>query len=341
MVLGLMAFSSFLVLLICLRRYYRNFHARRRARHNKVYDQLIGAAVNNPDDAKAAKKLVKYRGCTSAFTRSLLMHFRTVQGYRTDQLRLLVENSSLERRIIRATKKGTRGYRMRAVQILSYLQTDVSLKCIRAHLRSKNRYERLTAARALTRRRSMEDCGHIVSSLVASFPRKLDLLTEMLVKFGPDIQPFLEQIAVQSKKKDVIVACLEALVVLAPASTMLDLAHFISDDDNRIRAAAVALSAVSEDVRGSDLLLQGLSDDTIKVKIRSAKIAANLSRPDVAPALYTLTKDPSFWVKYWASRGIWKLGKTGRQMIESIANSNEEGSQMAGEVAREMGAGHV
>jgi len=169
---GLVSLSVFLCSLLSMRRYARNVMDRIRKRHNKIYDQMIGEVLNNPKDEVAREALLKYKGWSSAMTRSVLNYFRTVRGKRANALRALIWNSSLEQRIIAATERGTRGRRMRAVQVLSYLDSDTAFDCIRRHLKSKNRYERLTAARALARQKSFYDCGAVVASLSSAFPKK-------------------------------------------------------------------------------------------------------------------------------------------------------------------------
>ena len=152
----------------------------------------------------------------------MLNFFRTVRGERAAELRALILGTSFEQRIIDATQKGTRGARMRALQVLSYLESERAYACIREHLKSKNRYERLTAARALARQKSYIDCSSVVASLASAFPKKPDLIAEVIANFGPEIQPGLEAIIRTSKRDTVRIACLEALILLSPASTALD-----------------------------------------------------------------------------------------------------------------------
>ena len=339
--IAFLAVSFLLCLLMYLRRFWRNYVDRKRAEHNQIYDDLINQVLSFPGDEQVQKALLSYRGLPSALSRSMLNFFRTVRGAQAQHLSELVSNSVLEKRIINATRKGTRGYRMRALQVLSYLETEQSLNVVRRHLTSRNRYERLTAARALTRRKSYPDFAAIVSSLSTAFPRRTDLLAEVIVNFGPEIQPALEAVFRQSRRARVRVACLAALKRLAPARTSLDLSQLMDDRSDAVRAAAISLSAISNDSGQSDLLLKGLSDDTIAVKISSAKVACAVSRPDTAPLLYQLSQDSSFWVRYWAVRALWNLGRTGQQMVTSIANSSDSGSAMAADVIREMEAAHA
>lgn len=312
-----------------------------RDRHNQTYDALINDVLNHPEDEAKRMALLKYRGFYSALSRSMLNFFRTVRGNRAEHLSNLVSGSVLERRLIKATRKGTRGYRMRALQVLSYLDTEQSLSVVRQHLKSRNRYERLTAARVLTRRKSYRDFSSIVASLSSAFPRRTDLLAEVIVNFGPEIQPALEAVFRRSRRTRVKVACLDGLKRLAPARTSLNLSELMEDNAPKVRAAAVSLSAICEDSGGSDLLLDGLADEATSVKISSAKVACKVSRPDTAPLLYKLSQDSSFWVRYWAVRAMWGLGKTGEQMVASIAGSNDAGSVMATNVIREMEAAHA
>ena len=337
---GLVSFSVGVCVLLSLRRYVRNKTALKRIKHNRIYDQLIGAALNEPNDYERRDAILQFDGMSSAFTRSVLNVFRTVRGSHADALRAIIWNLGLEKKIIDATRKGSRGNRMRAVQVLSYLESEAAFDCIRAHLKSNNRYERLTAARALARRRSLADCSAVVASLASAFPRNTDLISEVLVGFGAGIQPGLEDIVRRSERKIVITACLKALVALSPATTSLDLAELARDPDSRVRASAIWLSTNCTDQSGEDLLAAGLSDNAIAVKIRSAKIACDIARRDLTPQLYQLTKDPSFWVRYWAIRAIWKLGRNGRQMVKSLAQGAEAGSEMAANVALEMEAAH-
>lgn len=337
---GFLVISAALCSYLYVRRHVRNILDRKRRRHNQVYDELIGLVLNDQHDEAAKKNLLRFRGLSSALSRSMLNVFRNVRGGRAAQLCELVSNSELEQRIIRATGNGTRGYRMRALQILSYLESEQSLEVIRGHLKSGNRYERLTAARALTRRKSYSDFSSIVASLAVAFPNRTDLLAEIIVKFGSEIQPALECVFRQSKRTRVRVTCLDALQRLSPARTALNLSELMHDASPAVRAGAVSLSAICADEAQSDLLLCGLADESISVKIASAKVAAKTARPDAAPLLYELSKDPHFWVRYWSMRAMWGLGKTGRQMVNAIATSNEAGRIMASNVASEMEAAH-
>ena len=336
-----LAVSILLCLFLYIRRFRRNYLDRVRARHNHTYDELINRVLSNAGDDEAQNALLRFRGRSTALARSMLNVFRTVRGSRAQYLSELVSGSVLEKRLIKATRKGTRGYRMRALQVLSYLETERSLEVVRRHLQSRNRYERLTAARALTRRKSYKDFASIISSLSAAFPRRTDLLAEVIVNFGPEIQPALEAVFRQSRRTRVRVACLDGLRRLAPANTSLDLSLLMEDPSDAVRDAAISLSAICDDTSQSDLLLKGLADEAIAVKISAAKVASAVSRPDTAPLLYRLSQDPSFWVRYWAVRAMWGLGKTGQQMVASIARSNDDGAAMAANVAREMEAAHA
>ncbi len=334
--------ASFLICLVLyIRRFARNALYRMRQRHNQHFDMLITQVLDYPDDDERRLALLKHRGLPSALARSMLNFFRTIRGARAERLSALISNTVLEQRLIKATRKGTRGYRMRAVQVLSYLETERSLRVVRKHLKSRNRYERLTAARALTRRKSYQDFADIVASLSSAFPRRTDLLAEVIVNFGPEIQTALETVFRQSRRTRVRVACLDALKRLAPARTSLNLSELMEDNAPKVRAAAISLSAICEDASQSDLLLKGLADDAISVKISSAKVASMVSRPDTAPQLYKLSQDSHFWVRYWAVRAMWGLGKTGRQMVTSIAGSDDIGSAMAASVLQEMEAAHA
>ena len=339
--IAFLAVSFLLCAAMYVRRFWRNFVERQRARHNQVYDDLINQVVSHPGDEQAQNALLAYRGLPSALSRAMLNFFRTVRGSQAQYLSDLVSNSALERRMIKATRKGTRGYRMRALQVLSYLETRRSLGVVRKHLKSRNRYERLTAARALTRRKSYPDFAAIVISLSTAFPRRTDLLAEVIVNFGPEIQPALETVFRESRRTRVRVACLAALRHLAPARTSLDLSQLMEDRSDAVRAAAISLSAICDDAGQSDLLMKGLSDEALAVKISSAKVACDVVRPDTAPRLYALSQDPHFWVRYWAVRGLWSLGRTGQQMVAAIANSDDAGSAMASDVMREMEAAHA
>ena len=145
----------------------------------------------------------------------------------------------------------------------------------------------------------------------------------------------------QSRRTRVRVACLSALKRLAPARTSLDLSQLMDDPSAAVRAAAVSLSAICDDAGQSDLLSKGLTDDAIAVKISSAKVACHVSRPDTAPLLFKLSQDSHFWVRYWAVRALWALGKTGQQMVASMASSTEDISEMAANIIREMEAAHA
>ncbi len=270
-------------------------------------------------------------------TEVLLHYFRTLRGKKYERLQKLVSNSELEAHIIKSCREGTRGVRMRAVQTLSYLNTQDSLEVIFSQLESRDKYIRLTAARCLVRRKADFFLNQIIESLSDAFPNRPQILGGILAGFGTGITPALESHIQESNNDVVIAGCLEALIQIMPHETSLDLIGLMDHPSDLVRAAALSLSEVTSHQGGADPLRMGLKDDAMSVKIKAAKLACTHRRADLTSELYKLSSDPELWVRYWALRAIWMTGKSGRQFVDTLRQSNAT----AADVALEMRSGYV
>ena len=128
---------------------------------------------------------------------------------------------------------------------------------------------------------------------------------------------------------------METLVLLKPETSQLDFSNFIKDSDPRVRAAAVALSTVSNGKNHRDLLQDGLVDESRTVKIRSLKVAAAENRPETFGDLYRLMSDPFMWVRYWAMQAALKTGQSGETLMRSLSRQGGNVGDLATDVLKE------
>ncbi len=330
--------------LIIVRRVGLNHRLAERERHKAAFRAALGEHFSRshsaPDDPVLA---ASFPDChVSDMSDVLLHHLRVLRGTQAEQLRQLVTDQGWEQRIARSTKSGTRGARMRALRVLSYLETSESLRLIHEHLDAKQPYVRLTAARALVRRDATMFLGHIVASYSDVFPDQVKGLAELLSGFGAKITDDLEEMAERTDRPVVLAASLEALIMNPPRRVRLDLCALMNHLSDDVRAAACALSCVSEHPGAGDPLRMGLKDDAPKVRLRAAKAACENRESGFVGELYALARDPIFWARYWAFRAIWATGDAGRQFVESCAKREPMAADVSLEMrAADMRAGHV
>jgi len=331
-----LAIAILLCFAIVVRRMWRNRQSAQREKEKQALEIFLASALRK--DRVCDYDLGLAPKCqTSEMARVFLHYFRTLRGKKLECLQKMISGSKWESDLIEGTSKGIRGVRMRCLRTLSYLESQRSLQVIFDNLSSDNKYVRLTAARCLVRRRSLCYLGPIIESLRESFPQDYKLLAGILAKFGTASVGSLESYITRSKDSFVKTACLEALILIMPAKTSLDLAHLMTNEADTVRSAALSLSAIAEHDYTVDPLRLGLKDQAISVKIRAAKMACNVKRSDITADLYKLTNDPVMWVRYWALRAIWTSGQAGQKFVSSLARSQK----MAEKVTLEMRSGYV
>jgi len=272
---------------------------------------------------------------TTIINEILLKYFRMLAGERVNTLRKVIQHLQIEAQIQRATKSGTTGRRMEAMQILSYLNSQSSLQTIHEGLSSPNKYIRLTAARCLTRRNADVFTDDIIYFINSAFPNEERILADILFRFGLKITESLESYVNSDCNDCIKVACLEALGLIMPPSTSLDLDILLEHPEEKIRAAALVLSDVTQSNTKDDILIKALGDTSVKVIIKAAKIAHNTRRIDAISPLYKLTQNPLLWVRYWSIKAIWNTGRQGKKLIETMGRGDDPSAYMAREVALE------
>jgi len=325
--------------LICLgmviRRIFRNRKAKFRDKQRENFQAYI---INQLRADVEAFHDLKMPAChIQDVTDIFLHHFQTLKGQKKNMLQDMIYDSGIEEKIVASTRVGTRGVRMRAVRVLSYLDTQNSLQVIFESLSSDDKYVRLTAMRSLVKRKAVFFLDAIIESCLAAFPADYKLLSGILSNFGNEVIEPLEKMIQTSKDDTLITACLETLVLIMPMQTSVDFERFLKSTSESVRAAALSLSAITKHESRVNPLVLGLTDRFIKVKIRAAKIANSFKRSDLTSELFELTSDPFMWVRYWAFRGIWVSGASGQKLVNSMKATHS----MAENVELEMSSGYV
>lgn len=330
--IALTAFSVATCMYLGLRRMWRNRTRIKAAQTRNRFEAylLTQLSADGPPSGFAYKSRH-----VPAMLGVLLHYFRTLDGAAADRLRTITSHLDLEPYMVRDSQKGTVGRQMAAVQTLSYLQTLSSLSVIHERLIAKNKYVRLTAARCLTRRKAQVYIPDIIHALSAAFPEDSAILTDIVFRFGKPAMPILEGYVETSDNQIVRAACLDALIMMMPPKTGLNLDDLMKSPNAQLRASAVALSQITQHDAKIDLLTAGLQDPAIAVKVRAAKLAMSAKRVDTLTHLYTLTQDPVLWVRYWAMRAIWNCGAQGRKLVSTIGRGDDIPAQMARDVALE------
>lgn len=267
----------------------------------------------------------------------LLSFFRALRGGKAARLRALVARHSLEAGLIDTAARGpTRGSRMRALRVLSFLDTQDSLQAIHARLASPVGYERLVAARALVERGADVFLDAIMDSYAVTFPGRPRELADIVQGFGAGVCDRLEAAVRRNADDTITAAALMALAALQPPRTALDLRALMEHPDALVRASALELWGVSERGQHAGVLDRALADTSTAVKIRAAKVALAHRHTASTPALHCLAEDGHVWVRYWAVRALWAGGAAERQFVDTLARTNATASA----VILEMRAGH-
>jgi len=319
---------------LSLRRIIRNRINNYRLKEQSNFESALNIALKQ--DVNAIHNMDFSLGHTAGITEVLLRYFRMLAGKRVDSLRTVIEHLQIESQIEEATKFGTTGRRMEAMQILSYLNSQSSLLTIHEGLSSSNKYIRLTAARCLTRRKADVFTNDIIYFINSAFPDEDKLLADILFHFGLKITDILESYVNSDCNTCIKAACLQALTLMMPPSTILDIDRLIENPDERIRAAALTLSNVTSHNAKSDILIKALEDKSVKVKIIAAKMAHDKRRTDTISHLYDLTQDSLLWVRYWAVKAIWNTGRQGKKLIETMGRGDAPSARMAREASLEF-----
>ena len=318
------------------RRVARNRHLRRRAMRQAAFRRWLEHRVEA--DPETDRDLCDAPDCGPADAAEAVLHLlRTVGGTRAERLVSLTVECGLEQRLIRATRDGVRGARMCALRVLGYLDTQASLSCIAEWLDSRDSYVRLTAAHAMVRRRSHGHLNDVVRAFLQTFPSNHQGLGALLAGYGRYGTPRIEAMTRRADGPVAITAGLQALALLMPPRTALDLAALAAHADPRVRAAAIALSCVTQHDGPAEPVALGLRDADTGVRISAAKTACELRRADFLPALHDLTRDPSLWVRYWAYRAVGATGGTGTQFLATLSRTDP----LAADVILETESGYV
>ena len=331
---------SFLICLsIVIRRINRNRKAKLRKKQKIKFQNYTVACIRDTSDESSENwNLRDIPKCHIQDVTDIFLHyFQTLKGKKKEILQDMISNSSLETEIVESTKYGTRGMRMRAVRVLSYLNTQNSSQVIFESLSSDDKYVRLTAMRSLVKRKAIFFLDAIIESCLEAFPNDYKLLSGILHNFGNDIIEPLEEHVKNSDNDVLITACLETLILIMPMQTSVNFENLMKSSSDSVRAAALSLSAITKHSEGVNPIVLGLMDNSIQVKIRAAKMTNKLKRADLTSELYNLTSDPVMWVRYWAYRGIWSSGESGQKLVASMTKTNP----MAENVALEMRFGYV
>ena len=334
--LSFLAISILLCFAIVMRRMWKNKRNAQKEKEKTNLQTFLALALKQDRDCDY--DINKAPHCeTSEMAAVFLHYFRTLKGEKLELLQDMISSSAWEETLIDNTYKGIRGVRMRCLRTLSYLESQRSLQVIFDNLASDDKYVRLTAARCLVRRKSFCYLGPIIESLREAFPQDYKILAGILAKFGLESAETLEAYISRTQDSFVKAACLEALILIMPAKTSLNLEELMADVSDHVRAAALSLSAIAEHNYKIDPLRLGLQDEAISVKIRAAKMACNVRRSDITSDLYKLSNDPVMWVRYWSLRAIWMSGQAGQKFVTSLSKTQN----MAHKVTLEMRSGYV
>ena len=264
-----------------------------------------------------------------AFIEACLGFFRNLSGPDRVHLARILEVWKLEPSMEQILETAGRGYKIRALSLLSYLQSDTSISRLESALDDPDPYIKLSAVRCLARRGALGSLGKILATL-----RQLDWdnslpIADAFQRFDHRIVPDLEAVVSSAEDPVLRLAALQALGLLKPPHTMLDLSGLLRDENPEIRAAAVALAEFVKCRSGQDILALGLEDTSPIVRIRAVKALLSNQRLDLLGRLHDCLEDPEWWVRYWAGHAIYNLGHSGVEILKCVGRQQSETATFA------------
>ena len=257
-----------------------------------------------------------------AFVEACLGFFRNLSGPDQSHLARILGIWNMEPALKNIIETGERGYKIRALSLLSFLETDTSIEMLELALADPDPYIQLSAIRCLARRGSLNSLGKILEAL-----RKLNWdnalpIADAFQRFDQRIIPDLEDVVETADNPILRLAALQALVLLKPIQTDLDLSNCMQDSNPEIRAAAVALSEFVTCRSGQDIIPIGISDQSPIVRIRAIKALLSHQRLDLLSRLHKCLEDPEWWVRYWAGHAIYNLGHSGVEILKCVGRQD-------------------
>ncbi len=330
------AFSAVACLVLIARRIIRNHQAERhdklKAEFTDVVTQVFARKLTLegvPDCRKFTPRIV---------SEVLLFYFRTLDFGYAQELRKFISEQKLERQLQKGLRGGTLGDRTRALQVLSYLESETSLQSLSEALHQRSVYVWLVAARGLARRKAYTYIPEIIAALEGAFARKSKLVKTVLISFGAGALRQIETVLNTTSDKMIMVACLEAAAHFDATSNRIDPALYLPHSDDNVRAAALILLAGKDGPSVMQYMDGDLAKESVTIRIRAAKLACKVKRPEFSMQLVDLLEDSHFWVRYWAARALYALGANGEDILSTMAKEGTVAGRMAGDVLLEMEA---
>jgi len=326
--------SVFLLLTLSVRRYSRDRRRLSQAKSAKMCERLIANMLAKdilpvPDMLPSLSSRE-----VEALIAVLPDYFRNLEGGKAVLLAEIVEVWGVEKEICNKTKRQRRGLRIQALTVLSYLQTERSLKTLAQALRSDDLYVRLSGIRSLARRQAHSYLPEIIEALNSEEHHNAVMLSDILQRFGTEASWAFEYLASEAKNATVCAAALEALRLVRPEQLNLDLKSFLYDPSPAVRAGAIELIAYAGDDRIS-MVERALIDRSAAVRARIARALPRLGIPGSLKYLHTLLDDPVWWVRFQAHQSLEAMGPQGRAYLRAVSSSDGDNSDLAAAVLAE------
>ena len=324
---ALMGVSILIVLCLAYRRSAENQAKARRDAIIQKYRinlaELIGArALPHPSTRPriSAAEL-------PALIESCLQYFRNLTGDDKEHLVRILEIWNVETAILNILNSGRRGYKIRALSLLSFLRSDTSIGALEDALDDPDPYIKLSTIRCLARRDSRISLPKILETLSQLEWQTATPMADAFQRFDVEIIPDLEAVVSSSEPPMLRLAALQALAYLKPVSTELNLSSCLKDPNEDIRAAAVTLAGFVSSQSGEDVVAIGLRDSSPVVRIRAVKALMVNQRIDLLAQLHDCLEDTNWWVRYWAGHAIYNLGESGIEILKCIGRQKSQSSQ--------------
>ena len=261
---------------------------------------------------------------------------RAVRGEGAQRVVQMLLRWGLEGYVIRSAASGSRGERIAAVTLLSYLDSDASLTALLEQAESKSTYVRLAALRGLARRNARADLMAICRFMGEDTNTRV--LADILARFSSEAAGDLCRLARAGQADEVrlaAVVALGAIAALEGTATLVELAR--QDPNENIRAQAVDSLAKIGDRRAEEVVLEALSDSSPGVRARAATAAGSLR---VAGAITHLGKqlgDADWWARFRAAESLLNFGDRGAALLRSVAAQQGRAADIARDVLLERG----
>lgn len=327
----LLVFSSFIFVLIILRRLYKQYSEAKLTEQAQKVEKDILQAIGTNDRNTCMEVARKHQAKPKVLLKALITFVETFQGQERDLLRLIFDNS-LKERLIKQTNSGSTLRRLRATRPFVLFSGPRDGPHIMQLLNDKP-VIRLAAINALSRIPNTYALTYVFKAFEADPDPNQRAYLNVLYGLGDKIQSLIQQYL--GKKLSVSKLCLllELVGSIPLPKVYEDVLKFRNHPDKevRVRVARVlgGLNVPLPEVIKA--LIKLTMDEAWEVKAQALKSLGILKSEDALDVLATAVFSPNWYCRLNAGNALSGMGAPGQRRLKEIAvqKADRYASEMA------------